>query len=363
MNKLAQTVFAALLGTTVATAAAADIPQLIPVQGVLTDAFGDFVDGPTDMVFAVYDSQTALTAIYTESRTGSDSVDVDAGFFTVYLGDLTALDLDVLDAATELWLGVTVGTDSEMDRVQLASVPYALFCRNAIGDITPNTITVGGTLVVDADGNWVGPATGLVGPTGPQGPTGAAGATGPQGPAGATGATGPQGPTGATGATGPAGPTGATGAAGAAGPTGPQGPTGPTGPAGPTGATGATGPQGDPGPTSIPACPDYPLQDGKYEMDSTGSLLCVYEVNGFQNWEGAVLSCHYNFGGAHLCSTADFFRACSGPYPGPSGTVWLSDVTLGIDAVAAFACNTAMLTNANMGNAAFYLCCAEWPKY
>ena len=46
---------------------------------------------------------------------------------------------------------------------------------------------------------------GLVGPTGPQGPSGAVGATGPSGPSGPIGATGPTGPTGPAGAQGPPG--------------------------------------------------------------------------------------------------------------------------------------------------------------
>ena len=87
-----------------------------------------------------------------------------------------------------------------------------------LDSLTPSSGTT--FLIINSLGKVDTISTGLVGPTGPQGPTGA---TGPQGPTGLTGATGPQGPTGLTGATGPQGPTGLTGA---------------TGPAGPTGATG-----------------------------------------------------------------------------------------------------------------------------
>ena len=76
--------------------------------------------------------------------------------------------------------------------------------------------------MINSSGQWVGAATGLVGPQGPAGANGATGAQGPQGPAGANGATGAQGPQ------GPAGPTGATGARGPTGATGPQGPAGPS---------------------------------------------------------------------------------------------------------------------------------------
>jgi hypothetical protein len=153
MKKHTLTIAAALLATLPAFGARAGIPELIPVQGVLSDGGGEFVEGITSMVFSIYDSETAATALWTETQ----AVAVDRGFFTAYLGDVTALPVEVLGAAGELWLGVTVGADPEMDRMQLASVPFALLCENAIGDITPATISVGGNLVVNADGEWVGP--------------------------------------------------------------------------------------------------------------------------------------------------------------------------------------------------------------
>jgi hypothetical protein len=113
-------------------------------------------------------------------------------------------------------------------------------------------VAVGGSIVIDSSGEWVGSPTGLVGPTGPTGATGVAGPSGPTGATGAIGVAGPAGATGATGATGPTGPTGATGAVGPTGATGlagPAGPTGATGIAGPTGSTGSTGAIGPAGPT------------------------------------------------------------------------------------------------------------------
>ena len=112
--------------------------------------------------------------------------------------------------------------------------------------------------IVDSDGVWRGPnsglqgATGSTGPTGPQGTDGTTGPTGPQGTDGANGAAGPTGPQGTDGTTGPTGPTGGTGpqgSTGGTGPTGPQGTTGTTGPTGPTGGTGPTGPTGPQGTT------------------------------------------------------------------------------------------------------------------
>jgi hypothetical protein len=153
MKQMTRIFFAALLGTLIATAAVAEVPQLIPVQGVLSDGEGEFVTGVTNIIFRIYDSESAAIPLWTEVQ----SVAVEGGFFTAYLGDLTPLPVEVLGAAGELWLGVTVGADPEMNRTEFAAVPFALFCENAVGDITPASISVGGNLVVNSDGEWVGP--------------------------------------------------------------------------------------------------------------------------------------------------------------------------------------------------------------
>jgi len=213
--------------------------------------------------------------------------------------------------------------------------------RQWVADGGVASLSVGGAPVIDANGNWVGSPTGLVGPqgdvgpVGPQGDVGPMGATGPQGltgdvgpmgpqglkgdtgpvgaqgvkgdtgpagaqgvkgdtgPAGATGPAGPigaTGPKGATGATGPAGPTGVTGATGPAGPTGATGPAGATGATGPTGATGATGAAGATGPGPV-------LSGGgaaKFCAGSTprGSTSWVqYSANGI--YVDVVMSCGF----------------------------------------------------------------------
>ncbi|MCP4675712.1 MAG: hypothetical protein GY854_09445 [Deltaproteobacteria bacterium] len=117
------------------------VPPLIPVQGVLTDADGQALDGSHDLSFTIYESLTATSSLWTETQTG---VTVDQGFFSVYLGDETTLPIDVLVSADELWLSMTVGTE-ELSRVQLASVPYALEAQvcQRVGNLTENDITTG----------------------------------------------------------------------------------------------------------------------------------------------------------------------------------------------------------------------------
>lgn len=250
--------------------AMATVPPNVTEQGRLFAADGSPVNGSVMLVFSAYSDDTTTTALWTET----DTVMVDDGYFSVQLGKTTAFPSTLWNGTTR-FIGLKVGSDAEMTpRQEVVSVPYAILANDAVGDIHPNSITVGGTQIIDSLGNWVGPASTLTGPrgaTGAIGPTGVVGATGPSGPVGATGATGslgPSGPTGVTGATGATGPVGATGATGAtgsigltgatgatgvighSGPTGPTGLTGATGPTGLTGATGATGATGPSGPDS-----------------------------------------------------------------------------------------------------------------
>ncbi|WP_156338119.1 hypothetical protein [Chondromyces crocatus] len=167
----------------------------------------------------------------------TQSVTFDDGYYAVALGDSIALSEDLFrnhagpDKA--LYLQITIDGEVLSPRAKINSIPYALVCNDAIGDIHPTSVTVGSTQVIDQNGNWVGNRAGLEGP---------AGATGPMGPAGGIG---PAGPTGGAGGAGPAGPPGG------AGPAGPTGPAGGTGPAGPTGSAGAAGPTGPSGVVAV----------------------------------------------------------------------------------------------------------------
>lgn len=255
-------------------------PALLQFQGRLTSPVGAPVQDPGLSVrFRLYTTPVGGAALFDETQ----SINVVDGQVSASIGSVQTLSESLFDN-DDLFLGVTFGSDSESaPRLRLASAPFAFRSRSAKRaddvpgqDITPNSVTVGGVPVIDSNGNWVGPDSGLVGPEGPAGPAGPEGPAGPQGlqgPAGADGldgATGPQGPVGPAGPAGPEGPTGpqglqgpagADGLDGATGPQGPIGPAGPAGPEGPVGATGATGPEGPQGPTGLtgPEGPQGPI--------------------------------------------------------------------------------------------------------
>jgi hypothetical protein len=88
---------------------------------MLTDAAGVPRDGDHTVRFRIYDVDAGGTPLHDETRTLS----IDAGAFTVYLGEATPLLPGVFDGA-DRWLGITVGNDAEMTpRLAIGSVPYA----------------------------------------------------------------------------------------------------------------------------------------------------------------------------------------------------------------------------------------------
>jgi hypothetical protein len=161
--------------TLVPRAVDAQAPALLMEQGVLFDANGDPVNTAVPMVFSLYATPTDTNAVWSETHT----VTPDQGVFSVVLGELSPIDPAALFDGGPMYLGVRVGSDSEMTpRETLVSVPYALHAGTAedvVGDIHPTSVSVNGALVIDATGRWVGDSTGLVGPPGADGAPGAQG--------------------------------------------------------------------------------------------------------------------------------------------------------------------------------------------
>ena len=99
----------------------AQIPRKINYQGKLTDSGAGLpLPGSQEMTFRVYDDPDAGSLLWSESQTVP--VD-DAGVFSVLLGDVTPVDID-LDGP--VWLEVEVGGETLSPRRELVSVPFAL---------------------------------------------------------------------------------------------------------------------------------------------------------------------------------------------------------------------------------------------
>jgi len=107
----------------------------IPYQGRLADASGNPITGKQNMEFRLYNTPTSGTPLWEEFWTGANSVDVSDGLFSVMLGSLNTGLTAVVQGNTNLYLGITVGTDSEMaPRVQLGSVPFSIWSLTVADD-------------------------------------------------------------------------------------------------------------------------------------------------------------------------------------------------------------------------------------
>jgi hypothetical protein len=135
------------------------------------------------VTFAFYSSAAGGTPLWQEPQI----VTLEDGYFSARLGTVTPFDPATLFDGASRYLGITIGTDTEMvPRQAVASVPYALVAGDVTGDIHPTSVTVNGVEIIDGTGAWVGsaPPAGATGPVGPMGPPGPAGADGPPGPPG-----------------------------------------------------------------------------------------------------------------------------------------------------------------------------------
>ena len=120
--------------------AAAQAPMQMPVQGVLADAAGKPITAELGVIFTLYKDADTTQELWVESQ----DVVFDNGFFTVYLGADTPLDLSIFRDNPAVFLGVAFDGDEEMEPIPLATAPYAAYAQYA-GDAQ----TVGGFVPED----------------------------------------------------------------------------------------------------------------------------------------------------------------------------------------------------------------------
>jgi hypothetical protein len=120
--------------------AVAGINRVINFQGKLKNADGTNVtNGNYTVVFSLYDRHAGGTALWSETQT----VTASSGIFRVGLGSVTPIPSSFNFNWDGIYLGVKVGSDSEMTpRIQMTAVPYAF-----------NAEKVSGLTVQDDSGN------------------------------------------------------------------------------------------------------------------------------------------------------------------------------------------------------------------
>ena len=172
------------------------LPNELVQEGLLLDALRQPYDGEYTLRVKLYDVPVDGQPIFEEIH---DAVPVVNGYYAVVVGSEVPLPADIFQKEN-VYLGLSVGDGAELSpRTPLRKVPAAFYANTANdvrGDINPKTVTVGGDMVINAQGEWVGSPIGLRGPEGPQGERGEQGAPGQEGPRG------PEGPAGAAGDSG-----------------------------------------------------------------------------------------------------------------------------------------------------------------
>ncbi len=118
-------------------------PPRLPVQGTLHDTDGDPIDEPLTVRFALYDDDLASDPVWFETQV----VDFADGLFSVDLGQSNPVPLDVFAVADDIWLGITVESDSEMPRVRLGTSPWAAYAAFAGDAQTLEGATLNGVVV------------------------------------------------------------------------------------------------------------------------------------------------------------------------------------------------------------------------
>ena len=114
--------------------AQAGAPPFVPLQGFLTDSAGDPISGTVSASFAFYSAPDGGAALWSETQT----LIVDNGSFVVYLGFSEPLDLSFFIDQTNLWLGIKIEDDKEMQRVFIATVPFSAYAEHC-GQVPTHT--------------------------------------------------------------------------------------------------------------------------------------------------------------------------------------------------------------------------------
>ena len=136
------------------------VPAQFTHQGRLLDADGEALLGDATITFRVTDSESGGSALWEETLT----LPLSGGFYSAVLGgsEDNPLDTSTLSQAP-VWLELQLAGEGAMTpRSPIHSVPYATMATVAEelsgGPVDASQIAVAGTPVVNALGEWVGPA-------------------------------------------------------------------------------------------------------------------------------------------------------------------------------------------------------------
>lgn len=194
----------------------AEAPLLLGHQGRALDRNSKPLSGVITVKFKMYTASATGSEFWSETH----SLTFQNGYYRVSLGSGTPIQLATV-SKKEIWLGVTVGIGGAelKPRQRLYSVPFAVMARYAAqlkggAVLDAKSVKIGGTVVINDKGEWVGAKSGLQGAKGDRGDKGDKGDKGVDGKIGAKGDRGDKGDKGDKGVKGDKGDKGAVGAQG-----------------------------------------------------------------------------------------------------------------------------------------------------
>ena len=143
-------------------------PLTLGYQGYLVDEGQEVFNGERGITFKLYDAANNGNVIWEEVV---EAVSVTNGYFAVNLGLRTPLPVD-FDMDTPLFLGVQVEGDVEISpRLRVGGAVRSQWAEKAIRSdladhavdvsgevIHPASVSIGEQLVINEEGEWVGPA-------------------------------------------------------------------------------------------------------------------------------------------------------------------------------------------------------------
>ena len=105
--------------------AAAQAPNLVPVQGTLYNDAGTPIHGVLPVSFTLYGNPAGGAALWSSTM----DVDFANGVFSAYLGDGDPINHVLFRDYEQVFLGVSIDGGPEMDLYGLATAPYAGFAQ------------------------------------------------------------------------------------------------------------------------------------------------------------------------------------------------------------------------------------------